>query len=128
MTHRVDNIDLQNLKVLNWYDAAVASYRDGNEFGCDEGQEENEMLCTAQEEYEQTVSPSDMQVGGDHYKDMCIQPSKFIYANDLCWNAGNAIKYICRHDVKGEEEDLDKAIHYLKLLKEWEYGSTSDAE
>lgn len=63
--------------------------------------------------------PSNGQVGGDHYKDMLIQPSEFIYKNKLDWLQGNAIKYICRHNLKGGEEDIDKAIHYLNLLKEW---------
>lgn len=65
--------------------------------------------------------PSEIQVGGDHYKHMAIQPSEFIYKNKLNWLQGNAIKYICRHSSKHGEADLDKAIHYLNLLKEWEY-------
>ncbi len=67
------------------------------------------------------IEASDQQVGGDHYKDMAIQPSEFIYKNDLNWLQGNAIKYICRFSKKGGEQDLDKAIHYLELLKEWSY-------
>ncbi len=65
--------------------------------------------------------PSKKQVGGDHYKDMAIQPSEFIYRNELNWLQGNAIKYICRHNRKHGSQDIDKAIHYLELLKEWEY-------
>ena len=64
---------------------------------------------------------SDRQVGGDHYKDMAIEPSEFIYRNKLNWLVGNAIKYLCRYDKKHGENDLDKAIHYIELLKEWEY-------
>ena len=67
--------------------------------------------------------PSKKQVGGDHYKDMAIQPSEFIYRNELNWLQGNAIKYICRHNRKHGGQDIDKAIHYLELLKEWEYES-----
>lgn len=62
------------------------------------------------------------QVGGAHYKDMPIQPSEFIYRNKLGWHEGNAIKYICRHKQKGGVLDIDKAIHYLTLLKELEYA------
>jgi len=62
------------------------------------------------------------QVGGNHYASCKIQPSEFIYKNGLSWLEGNAIKYICRHHIKGGEQDIDKAIHYLNLLKEWEYG------
>ena len=83
--------------------------------------------------YEEHVSgpvswpASNKQVGGDHYKNMAIQPSEFIYKNNLNWLQGNAIKYICRHNRKHGNEDLDKAIHYLELLKEWEYGNGSDS-
>jgi len=65
---------------------------------------------------------SDIQIGGDHYRDMPIQPSEFNFENGLNWLEGNAIKYICRHHAKGGEQDIDKAIHYLELLKEWQYG------
>lgn len=68
---------------------------------------------------------STRQVGGDHYRDMPIQPSEFIYRNQLNWLQGNAIKYICRHNKKHGSQDLDKAIHYLELLKEWEYDESN---
>ena len=62
------------------------------------------------------------QVGGDHYKSMVIQPSEFINKNDLPFAEGNAIKYICRHSLKGGVEDIDKAIHYLEMIKERDYS------
>jgi len=62
------------------------------------------------------------QVGGDWYKNMTIQPLEFILANDLGFCEGNAIKYICRHESKGGSLDIDKAIHYLEMLKEDCYG------
>ena len=67
------------------------------------------------------IKASDIQVGGKHYKSMAIQPSEFIYRNELNWLEGNAIKYICRHARKHGRGDIDKAIHYLELLKEWHY-------
>jgi len=67
------------------------------------------------------IKASDLQVGGKHYKSMAIQPSEFIYRNELNWLEGNAIKYICRHARKHGRADIDKAIHYLELLKEWHY-------
>lgn len=70
---------------------------------------------------EKEVSARDMQVGGSHYKDMKIQPSDFIVANNLNWYAGNAVKYICRHSSKGGKIDLEKAKHYVQLLIEHEY-------
>ena len=68
--------------------------------------------------------PSDRQVGGSHYKDMAIEPSEFIHRNNIGWLEGNAIKYICRHSRKHGAMDIDKAIHYLELLKEWQYGQS----
>lgn len=68
--------------------------------------------------------PKDKQVGGSHYKDLAIQPSEYIYRNKLGWHEGNAVKYITRHRIKGGRADIEKAIHYLELLLEAEYGST----
>ena len=61
------------------------------------------------------------QVGGDHYKKMVIQPTEFINKNKLLFAEGNAIKYICRHSSKGGIQDVDKAIHYLEMVKERDY-------
>jgi len=61
------------------------------------------------------------QVGGSHYKDMVIQPADFINKNKLLFAEGNAIKYICRHSSKGKIQDIDKAIHYLEMIKERDY-------
>jgi len=61
------------------------------------------------------------QVGGDHYKKMLIQPAEFINKNKLLFAEGNAIKYICRHSNKGGIQDIDKAIHYLEMVKDRDY-------
>ena len=62
------------------------------------------------------------QVGGKHYKNMKIQPAHFINENKLLFSEGNAIKYICRHNLKGKEEDVRKAIHYLEMILERDYS------
>ena len=67
------------------------------------------------------MKPFDKQIGGDHYRSMDIQPSEFIYRNGLSWYEGNAVKYICRHRLKGGRADLEKAIHYLEMLIASEY-------
>lgn len=69
-----------------------------------------------------TDSPLDTQVGGSHYKDFAIQPVDFITQNNLGFCEGNAIKYLCRHGSKNGAEDLDKAIHYIQILKSLRYG------
>tara|TARA_R110000751_G_scaffold4025_1_gene18863 strand:+ start:485 stop:691 length:207 start_codon:yes stop_codon:yes gene_type:complete len=61
------------------------------------------------------------QIGGSHYKKMVIQPAEFINKNKLLFAEGNAIKYICRHLEKGGSQDIDKAIHYLEMVKERDY-------
>jgi len=61
------------------------------------------------------------QVDGDHYKSMKIQPAEFINENRLEFAEGNAIKYICRHKKKGKIKDINKAIHYLQMIKERDY-------
>ena len=63
------------------------------------------------------------QIGGSHYSKFKVQPSKFINDNKLLFAEGNAIKYICRHSRKGGIEDIDKAIHYLEMIKERDYGT-----
>jgi len=67
-------------------------------------------------------NPYDTQVGGNHYKDMKIQPSEFINENKLQFAEGNAIKYICRHGSKGQKQDLEKAKHYIDMIIERDYG------
>jgi hypothetical protein len=62
------------------------------------------------------------QVGGSHYKDFTIQPVEFINANQLGFCEGNIIKYVTRHRKKNGRQDLEKALHYIKLLIELDYG------
>ena len=62
------------------------------------------------------------QVGGDHYKNMKIQPSQFINENHLPFAEGSAIKYILRHRLKGKRQDLEKAIHFIEMIIERDYS------
>lgn len=73
---------------------------------------------------EATRKPSALssQVAGSHYKDMPIQPVEFIYKNSIGYLEGNVIKYVARHRLKNGIEDLNKAEHYLQLIKELHYG------
>ncbi len=68
------------------------------------------------------------QVGGDHYKDMKIQPARFIRANGIPYHEGCAIKYLCRHAAKGGRQDLEKARHYIDLILEEDYPEETTAE
>ena len=66
---------------------------------------------------------TDKQIGGSHYKNFKIQPSKFIYDNGIKFNEGNIIKYVCRHEFKNGLQDLEKAGHYVDLLMEFSENS-----
>jgi hypothetical protein len=55
-----------------------------------------------------------------------VQPSKFINDNNLLFAEGNAIKYICRHRDKGGKQDLEKAIHYIEMIIERDYGNKKE--
>ena len=68
------------------------------------------------------------QIGGNHYKDLAIQPTEYIHRNKLGWCEGNAVKYITRHGLKGGETDIRKAIQYLELLCDLEYPEKPQEE
>lgn len=76
-------------------------------------------------EYLQSVL--DRQEGGNHYKELAIQPIEIAHKNKLCFRIFSALKYMMRHDKKGGEQELDirKAIHYLQILLEQEYNIKS---
>lgn len=61
-----------------------------------------------------------VQEGGDHYKDMPIQPVEYIHANKLGYFEGCVIKYVSRWKKKNGIEDLKKARHFIDLLIELE--------
>ena len=61
------------------------------------------------------VFPQDRQIGGDHYKDMAIQPFEFISKNELTFFKGNVVKYVCRYKQKNGIQDLEKINNYCEL-------------
>ena len=76
--------------------------------------------------FEEVESPNngdalDTQVGGNHYKDLKIQPVEDTVQNNLGYLEGNVIKYVTRHEKKNGLEDIQKAIHYLELIKKYKY-------
>lgn len=74
----------------------------------------------AMESLEENKSALETQVGGNHYKDLKIQPIEFIHANNIPFCEANAIKYLCRWRQKNGKQDLLKARHYIDLLIELE--------
>lgn len=65
-------------------------------------------------------SPLAVQVAGDHYKKLKIQPIEYIHANGIPFAEGNVIKYVTRWRDKGGIKDLEKARHFIDLLIELE--------
>lgn len=68
----------------------------------------------------QPASALDVQVAGDHYKSMAIQPVEYIHANGLGFCEGAVVKYVSRWRSKGGVADLEKARHFIDLLIELE--------
>jgi len=69
-------------------------------------------------------SALERQEGGNHYVGFKIQPAEFIQRNGLNFCEGNTVKLVCRHHEKNGAEDIRKAIHYLEMLLEMEYGAS----
>lgn len=73
------------------------------------------------------MSALNYQVGGNHYKQLKIEPIEYIVKNNLGYREGNAIKYISRHQFKNGAEDVRKAIHMLEMiLEDYESGELPD--
>ena len=64
--------------------------------------------------------PLDVQIGGDHYKSMAIQPMEYSMANKLDACQHTIIKYVTRFRDKGGIQDLKKAKHCIDLLIHFE--------
>lgn len=72
----------------------------------------------------------DLQVSGNHYKDMAIQPWELMQAvltheEFVGFLKGNVIKYAMRAGRKDGSDDLGKARHYMMKLAEVQYGDNS---
>lgn len=56
-----------------------------------------------------------LQVGGDHYEKMGVQPADFWMANDYDADAGMILKYMSRHKRKAGKEDVLKARSFVQI-------------
>lgn len=74
---------------------------------------------------QQSANALGTQIEGTHYLGFKVQPVEFINANDLDFLQGSIIKYISRHKLKGKQADVEKAIHFCKLILELQYESAS---
>ena len=63
-----------------------------------------------------TYDSLNKQIDGTHYKNMKVQPAHFINENKLLFAEGNAIKYICRHHLKGKKKDIEESKNLTRYL------------
>lgn len=75
------------------------------------------------------TTADDLQVGGQHYKDMGIQPWAVMEAvltpeEFAGFLKGNVIKYAMRQGKK-DSDDANKARHYALKLQEFTNGQNS---
>ncbi len=84
----------------------------------------HENMRAAEESHHQPGSTFrsalDHQEGGNHYKDMAIQPIEYCHRNALGACESAVVKYVTRWRKKNGIEDLKKARHYIDLLIEME--------
>jgi len=70
------------------------------------------------------VNADEIEVGGDHYKKMPVEPWTLMEAvltpeEFVGFLKGNSIKYALRAGRKpGADDDADKARHYMQKLRE----------
>lgn len=58
---------------------------------------------------------TDIQIGGNHYKNMATQPIELITILECSFIQGCIIKYISRYKAKNGAQDIKKCIHYAEL-------------
>lgn len=63
-----------------------------------------------------------IQVGGDHYRRYPIQPIQYARQNNLDAMQFSVVKYVTRHKDKNGIQDIRKAIHFLQMIAEYDYG------
>lgn len=61
----------------------------------------------------ETVNPLDVQVGGDHYKGLPVQPMVHMEQNGIAQCLPSINKYVMRFQSRGGARDLRKSMHYL---------------
>jgi Protein of unknwon function (DUF3310) len=58
----------------------------------------------------------DVQIQGEHYKKLKIQPVEYAHANELPFIEGCIVKYATRWREKGGLKDIEKIKHFCDLL------------
>ena len=71
-------------------------------------------------------SALDIQIGGNHYSKLKIQPMEYSMANGLDACQHTIVKYVTRFRDKAGAQDLEKARHVIDMLIEFETKKASD--
>lgn len=82
-----------------------------------------EVTLEELEEWNSRMKARDMQIGGDHYKNMGVEPWDVVDTWPVEQRIGayrhGALKYVMRMGTKDENvKEIKKAIHYLQKLVE----------
>ena len=64
--------------------------------------------------------PLKVQIDGDHYKGLAIQPIEYSMKNNLDACQHSVVKYVTRFRSKGGIKDLEKAKHFIDILMKME--------
>jgi hypothetical protein len=72
------------------------------------------------------TNPMQTQVGGGHYRDLAIQPAEFWIRNQLPAGEGAVVKYLTRHRSKNGRQDVEKALHFVEMLRWWYFDAPDD--
>lgn len=81
---------------------------------------QNQQMIKERRNQTQPESANSQQIGGQHYKQLPIQPWDFIHVNKLSYMEGSVVEYMCCWKRKGGVEDLQKAKHYVEKMIELE--------
>lgn len=76
---------------------------------------------------DKAMSAEAVQVGGDHYRKLPIQPMRYSMKNKLDACQHTIVKYVTRFREKGGIQDLEKAKHVIDMLIEFEREENGNA-
>ena len=69
----------------------------------------------------ETSCSLDVQVGGNHYSKMAIQPAEYCEYNNIPALEAGVIKYVSRHQDKNGVQDLEKAKDLINMIIDMRY-------
>ena len=71
----------------------------------------------------ETACSLDVQIGGNHYSKMVIQPAEYCEYNNIPALESAVIKYVSRHQNKNGVQDLEKAKDLINMIIDMRYDN-----